>query len=322
MRSVGNRCIGTSAPDALTPEAGTPASAGVTAEYVDRDRLSDIDRALDTVLDPELDEPVTALGFVTRIAAGGDAVEVDFRLPTYWCSPNFAWIMAEDMRDALRALPWTGQVTVTLADHLFAAKINAAVNRGEGFGETFRDAAGDLAALRATFRRKAYLGRMAALIDALRSEGYGDTDLMSMTVGELRAIAKSGSNPLPTSPFQGEGTQDARVAGQLRRSSSSDGDAPPPPPEMGRSGGGQRASSAIAARYLELRASFGGPAEAGDPAFRTPEGDAIAPGALPLFLRGIRMTRRGAEANGEMCRIYLRERTTGTAAADNASATG
>ena len=147
-------------------------------------------RALDTVLDPELDEPVTALGFVTRVAVDGDTVAVDFRLPTYWCSPNFAWIMAEDMRDALRALPWARRVTVTLADHLFAGKINAAVNRGEGFGEAFAEAGGDLAQLRATFRRKAYLGRMATLIDALRAGGRSDADLMAMTVGDLRRLVE------------------------------------------------------------------------------------------------------------------------------------
>jgi metal-sulfur cluster biosynthetic enzyme len=270
MRSVGNRCIGTSAPDALTPEAWTPASAGVTAEYVDADRRSDVDHALDTVLDPELDEPVTALGFVTRVAIKGDAVAVDFRLPTYWCSPNFAWIMAEDMRAALRALPWVRRVTVTLADHLFAEKINAAVNRGEGFGDAFGAAGADLAQLRAIFRRKAYLGRMATLIEALRDAGRSDAKIMGMTVGDLRRVIAPG--------------------------------------------GGQIDLPVLLGRYLALRAVFGGRDDEADPAFRTPEGEDIAPAALPLFLRGIRMTRRGAEANGEMCRIFLRERADETAA--------
>jgi len=248
--------------------------AGVTVECVDSDRLSDVYRALDTVLDPELDEPVTALGFVTRVAVDGDAVAVDFRLPTYWCSPNFAWIMAEDMRDALRGLPWVRRVGVTLADHLFAGKINAAVNRGEGFAAAFADAGGDLATLRATFRRKAYLGRMAALVDALRATGLSDADLTAMTVGDLRRVVASRHAELP----------------------------------------------ALIARYLALRADFGGPCHERDPALRTPEGEDIAPVALPLFLRGIRMTRRGVEANGEMCRIYLRERAgeTGLAAVTKA----
>ena len=67
-------------------------------------------------------------------------------------------------------------------------------------------------------------------------------------------------------------------------------------------------------RYLELRAIFGGPCGANDAAFRTPEGEDIAPDALQAFLRGVRMARRGVEANGEMCRIYMRERSAGVAA--------
>ncbi|MGZ4552967.1 MAG: iron-sulfur cluster assembly protein, partial [Mycobacteriaceae bacterium] len=46
---------------------------------------------LETVRDPELDEPITSLGFVTSctISADGDA-QVRLRLPTYFCAPNFA----------------------------------------------------------------------------------------------------------------------------------------------------------------------------------------------------------------------------------------
>ena len=161
-------------------------------------QLRKIWHALDTVLDPELDEPVTSLRFVTRVAVDGDAVAVDFRLPTYWCSPNFAWIMAEDMRNALNALPWVKGVTVTLADHLFAAKINAAVNSGTGFGEAFADAHGDLTELRASFRRKAYLGRMATLIDALRASGRDDAEVLALTVGNLRALSDNSDLGPPT----------------------------------------------------------------------------------------------------------------------------
>ena len=58
--------------------------------------------ALDTVRDPELDEPVTALGFVASctVSADGDA-EVQLRLPTYFCAPNFAFLMVADAYDAV-----------------------------------------------------------------------------------------------------------------------------------------------------------------------------------------------------------------------------
>jgi hypothetical protein len=61
-------------------------------------------------------------------------------------------------------------------------------------------------------------------------------------------------------------------------------------------------------RFLELRSFFGGKGEPDDAAFRTPEGDPVASEGLPAYLRDIRMTRRGVEANAEMCRILLKER--------------
>ena len=53
---------------------------------------SQVLRALDTVRDPELDEPVTSLGFVASCELSEDGVaEVHLRLPTYFCAPNFAF---------------------------------------------------------------------------------------------------------------------------------------------------------------------------------------------------------------------------------------
>ena len=62
--------------------------------------------ALDAVRDPELDEPVTALGFVASctVSADGDA-QVRLRLPTYFCAPNFAFLMVADAYDAVSAIP-------------------------------------------------------------------------------------------------------------------------------------------------------------------------------------------------------------------------
>ena len=74
--------------------------------------------ALDAVVDPELDEPVTDLGFVRSVAVSGSDVEVHLRLPTSFCAPNFAWLMVSDARDALRGVAGVGRVTVELDDHL------------------------------------------------------------------------------------------------------------------------------------------------------------------------------------------------------------
>jgi len=47
---------------------------------------------LGTVRDPELDEPVTELGFVASATVSCDGVAtVHLRLPTYFCAPGFAF---------------------------------------------------------------------------------------------------------------------------------------------------------------------------------------------------------------------------------------
>jgi len=62
--------------------------------------------ALAGVYDPELDEPITTLRFVSACEVGADGdVAVVLRLPTPQCAPNFAFLMAADARNAVRRLP-------------------------------------------------------------------------------------------------------------------------------------------------------------------------------------------------------------------------
>ena len=132
--------------------------------------------ALAEVYDPELDEPITRLGFVSscEVSPGGD-VEVVLRLPTPQCAPNFAFLMAADARKVVRRLPEVRDVTIALEDHYTGDEINAAIGRGDGFagafpGETVDD---DLAALRELFLRKALVGRESRLCEMLlRRRGY------------------------------------------------------------------------------------------------------------------------------------------------------
>ncbi|MCB1487686.1 MAG: DUF59 domain-containing protein [Bauldia sp.] len=158
----------------------------------DEARLAEARAALDTVLDPELDESVVSLGFIGDLAVEDDTVAVTFRLPTAWCSLNFGWIMAEDMRDALSRLDWVRQADIRLIDHFAAEKINAGIAGGEDFAATFgADAGGSLAGLRDTFRRKAYLGRMATLIGLIRKTGRDDDAAIAhLTVAELDALRR------------------------------------------------------------------------------------------------------------------------------------
>lgn len=142
---------------------------------------------LSRVTDPELDEPVTKMGFVSNIGIiGGGDVHVAFRLPTYWCSPNFAYMMGEDMRAAVLSLPWVGSVTVTLCEHLSADEINRGVNGGLPFDIAFGDqATGNLDELRATFLRKAFQWRQEALLRHLLGQGYLADELLVWTVSEI-----------------------------------------------------------------------------------------------------------------------------------------
>jgi metal-sulfur cluster biosynthetic enzyme len=154
-------------------------------------RQGELWRRLGGVNDPELDEPVTEMGFIERaeISPGG-AVEVNFRLPTYWCSPNFAFLMLEDIRSALEALSWKPAFRVTLQDHMFADEVNSGVAAGRSFSEIFGTLAEqtDLEALREKFRVKAFKRRQEAVILDLREAGIADSEIVRMSLAVFDAL--------------------------------------------------------------------------------------------------------------------------------------
>ena len=88
--------------------------------------------------DPELDEPVTSLGFVTSctVSADGD-VEVRLRLPTYFCAPNFAFLMVADAFDAVSSVAGVRHTEVVLEDHFASEEINRGVAARAGFVDSF-----------------------------------------------------------------------------------------------------------------------------------------------------------------------------------------
>jgi metal-sulfur cluster biosynthetic enzyme len=154
------------------------------------DRKAEVWRRLQTVTDPELDEPVTALEFVTRADVdANNCVHIEFRLPTYWCAANFSFLMADDMRNAVKELPWVADVSIVLGEHMYADKINAGLARGLNFQETFgAEADGDLDELRRTFLLKAFQRRQAALLAHLIEAGRDAARLVEMTLDELIAL--------------------------------------------------------------------------------------------------------------------------------------
>jgi metal-sulfur cluster biosynthetic enzyme len=143
--------------------------------------------ALGTVYDPELDEPITSLRFVTSCDVSDDGdVDVRLRLPTPQCAPNFAYLMAADARNAVRRLPEVRAVTVLLEDHYTGDEINAAVGRGDAFAEAFPgETEGELDALRELFRRKALVARQSRLCEALLAGGATPEEVTAMRVGDL-----------------------------------------------------------------------------------------------------------------------------------------
>ncbi|MEU3272343.1 iron-sulfur cluster assembly protein [Saccharomonospora sp. NPDC006951] len=143
--------------------------------------------ALGTVRDPELDEPITELGFVSEWSVDGGHVTVRLRLPTYFCAPNFAYLMVADAHDAVLALPWVTSADVRLEDHFAAEAINAGVAGETGFVGAFPEqAVEELTELRMTFKRKAYLASLDRLARKLDRAGKPLPD----TLGELTDCAE------------------------------------------------------------------------------------------------------------------------------------
>jgi hypothetical protein len=175
--------------------------------------------ALSTVRDPELDRPITDLGFVSSVAvsepvlvpsSGPDSasaspaaaspsvpssavasptaeIRVELRLPTYFCAPNFAWLMVADARDAVAALPGAGRVTVVLLEHFVSSEINEGVAAVSSFDSRF-DADGSLEELRTTFERKAHLAAQERLA---RQLAPSCPDLVSVTMESAMRLAPS-----------------------------------------------------------------------------------------------------------------------------------
>ncbi|MEV0084522.1 iron-sulfur cluster assembly protein [Saccharopolyspora sp. NPDC050642] len=145
--------------------------------------------ALDTVIDPELDEPITDLGFVRSLGATADGVvTAHLRLPTSFCAPNFAYLMASDAKDVLRALPGVTDVVVVLDEHHDSELINRGLAADAGYRGTFpREAKDDLEQLRLTFRRKAHAAAMERSLGLLLKVDpeLTEEDLHDVTIADL-----------------------------------------------------------------------------------------------------------------------------------------
>jgi metal-sulfur cluster biosynthetic enzyme len=155
----------------------------------------DLLAALETVRDPELDEPITSLSFVTSCTVSPDGeAQIRLRLPTYFCAPNFAFLMVADAYDAVSALPGVRSTEVVLEDHFASDVINGGVAARAGFAQTFDgEAVGELDQLRADFLRKAVMAGTDQVCRPLLAAGKDPAALPMMTLGEVppsRALSR------------------------------------------------------------------------------------------------------------------------------------
>jgi metal-sulfur cluster biosynthetic enzyme len=167
--------------------AGQPAVAAGTAggSGGSRSRASTVLEALDSVRDPELDEPITSLGFVASctVTVDGDA-QVRLRLPTYFCAPNFAFLMVADAYDVVSALPGVRTAEIVLEDHFASEAINGGVAARAGFARSFDgEAIGELEELRADFLRKAVMAGTDQVCRPLLAAGTDPARLPELTLG-------------------------------------------------------------------------------------------------------------------------------------------
>ena len=69
--------------------------------------------------------------------SGDGVASVHLRLPTFFCAPNFSFLMVADAYDAVSAVEGVTRAEIVLDDHHASAEINGGVAAHAGFVETF-----------------------------------------------------------------------------------------------------------------------------------------------------------------------------------------
>jgi metal-sulfur cluster biosynthetic enzyme len=222
------------------------------------------------VLDPELDESILDLGFVRSLRLRSGHASIALQLPTNWCAVNFAYLMAEDVRQALLTMDGVSAVSVSLGDHCAAAEIETAVNAGRPFAEAFSgEGAGSLAILRLTFQRKGFISRQERLLRDLLAAGCAPPTICALRLGEVSA--------------EGE-------AMVIRQSDSTVIAA---------------GTATLLRRYLERRTELGLDCNLAAPLFVDLDGRPFSVARLQDHYEAARTLRVALEANGLFCRALL-----------------
>jgi metal-sulfur cluster biosynthetic enzyme len=148
--------------------------------------------ALGAVRDPELDTSIVELGFVRDCTVDGEGTaHVRLRLPTYFCAPNFAYLMVADAHDAVARLDGVSAVDIVLEDHFASTEINTGVAAHAGFVASFDGLAeAELDELRRDFSRKAMLAAQDRVARPLLVAGIRPDELGRMTLGDAPESAE------------------------------------------------------------------------------------------------------------------------------------
>lgn len=240
------------------------------------DRQAILER-LNAVLDPEIDEPILSLGFVESVEAEGGLLTVGLRLPTHWCAPNFAYLMASGIRQELSSVPGIQKVTIRLRDHFASEAIESGVNSGSSFAEAFpKEGSENLVQLRDLFLRKGYLGRQERLVRQLSSAGLSFDEISALSLENIRSDAESGwlcrggEAPVHVGPARG------------------------------------------VLQYLERREMLGLDCSPKAPLVLGLDGSPIPPDQLEAYVARARTVRLSLEANGALCSVLLQSRKAAT----------
>jgi metal-sulfur cluster biosynthetic enzyme len=164
----------------MTAVSDTPATSVVAGVW----------EALRTVRDPELDADVVSLDFVAECSVSADGIaHVRLRLPTYFCAPNFAFLMVADAWDAVSQVEGLADVDVVLIDHFASDAINQGVAARAGFvnsmaGSEVGEAVDELHDLRRTFTERAMMAGTDLVVRPLVRAGTTPEEIAAMRLGD------------------------------------------------------------------------------------------------------------------------------------------
>ncbi|MFC4436141.1 MULTISPECIES: iron-sulfur cluster assembly protein [Natrialbaceae] len=222
---------------------------------------------LDRVTDPELDRSIVELEYVDAIEIDGGRVTVHVTLPTAWCSPAFAWMMAADAREEVEGLSGVAEGRVYLREHMHEVEINRGMNAGLPFEDAFPDADDAVDAVRAELDRKARTARQYDAVETLLEAGLDPATIVSLRPRDLERTDRDDRATIYLA--------DRAVAVSVPAEPIDD--------------------------YLEKARETGLVETSADPLFLTPEGEPIDSSEFELVHRRGRLAKVNMSSQGGIC---------------------